>query len=224
MTIPGGSGIDGYRQQVQAMQRGLGSIADEHARAQMADVLSRISDALGMSESDFAGMTPSALLVLARRCVDGSDDQINALMQTINRRSALASEISKEIEGLNAISALAPRNGGDDDNMVRVTLPGSGATEAQGAEVAAVEALCTQYGINIEDLREVASGGRVSTDQIQSLIEGKRQELSRVNSGNEMDMVTLQSVMQQRSADISLVTQMLRALSDANEKVIGNIG
>ena len=58
---------------------------------------------------------------------------------------------------------------------------------------------------------------------IDAAIEGLQEQQTRINSGNEMRMVSLQSMMQQRTQIISLSTNLLKKLDDANQAIIRNL-
>ena len=49
-------------------------------------------------------------------------------------------------------------------------------------------------------------------------------EIKRVNQGTELKMMDLQSLMQQRSSEISLATNMLKAVQDGTDAIVRNIG
>ena len=64
----------------------------------------------------------------------------------------------------------------------------------------------------------------VSVGEIETTIEVQKQALTDVNSGNELRMIALQSVMQQRTQVITLGTNLMKSLHEASEGVIRNIG
>lgn len=66
-------------------------------------------------------------------------------------------------------------------------------------------------------------GGVITKETIQGLIQNVQGELSATNSGNEMDMIFLQSAMQTRSSQIQLVTNLMNEMHQTDQQVIGNI-
>lgn len=64
--------------------------------------------------------------------------------------------------------------------------------------------------------------GKLNKHSVEQSIEKLQSEIQSMNSGNEMDMIELQSVMDQRSQIVRLVTNMIRSLQDAEKKIIEN--
>jgi len=83
-----------------------------------------------------------------------------------------------------------------------------------------------EHGIDAGDDIQIRrhEGGEIFTQKIlDAAIEERRSELSRANSGNEMRMVTLQGLMQQRNEMISLGTNILKQMHEAKQSVIRNL-
>ena len=55
-------------------------------------------------------------------------------------------------------------------------------------------------------------------------IESAKQELQEINSGNEIEMIRLQEVMQSRSSEVQLFTNLLKQLNDGHMAIIRNMG
>jgi hypothetical protein len=73
--------------------------------------------------------------------------------------------------------------------------------------------------LTVEEANAALSG----RDGLQTLIDKANDELRQVNSGSEMNMIRLQSVMQQRTAVISATTNLLKSMDEGNDAVIANL-
>ncbi len=79
------------------------------------------------------------------------------------------------------------------------------------------------------NVRINAGGGPVGTDRItgasmDNFLESVKSQARRANSGNEVLMVRLQSVMQQRSQTVTMATQMMKSITDSEKSIAQNIG
>jgi len=70
---------------------------------------------------------------------------------------------------------------------------------------------------------EEANAVLAGRDGLQTLIDRANDELRQVNSGSEMNMIRLQSVMQQRTSIISATTNLLKSMDEGNDAVIANL-
>jgi hypothetical protein len=63
----------------------------------------------------------------------------------------------------------------------------------------------------------------VNRDALQDQIDRLGEDLKRVNSGNEMLMVQLQSTMQQRTSVVQMSTNMLKSIDEGMDAIVGNL-
>lgn len=61
-------------------------------------------------------------------------------------------------------------------------------------------------------------------DSIDATIQATQTQGRRMNSGNEVLMVRMQSAMQQRSQSVTMATQMLKSINDSSNSIAQNIG
>lgn len=109
-------------------------------------------------------------------------------------------------------------------------LAGAGYLDASGAVArrsVALPVTVREYlqgrvddGTLTEEERAAVLGGR---EGLQTLIDRVNDELRNVNSSNEMNMIRLQSVMQQRTSIISATTNLLKSMDEGNDAVIANL-
>jgi hypothetical protein len=72
-------------------------------------------------------------------------------------------------------------------------------------------------------LERLRSEGIRNRDAMQRRIDATNEELRQLSSGNEMRMVRLQSLMQQRTSVIQAGSNMLKALDEAMDAVVANL-
>lgn len=169
-------------------------------------------------------VSPEMILSLVRLRMDDVDMQIQSRSEEILRSTDRADELSNQLQALEAIKAKTVSQGGKDpsieyDNDDRdaehlVQLHGQPFTVA---EVAA------RYGLT-DDLESLEKGGEIKASALGDLVESRRQELQRTNSGNEIKMMELQQLMQRRAEVLSLGTNLLRTLHEATQQIVRNLG
>lgn len=76
--------------------------------------------------------------------------------------------------------------------------------------------------LGAEDAIAQKHGGTVNGKQLESKIGALQSEMRAINSGNELDMIKLQSAMQQRSQSITLATNMIKSIHDTEKAIVGN--
>ena len=64
----------------------------------------------------------------------------------------------------------------------------------------------------------------ITGNALDSYIENLQSQARRMNSGNEVLMVQMQSAMQQRSQVVTMATQMLKSINDSASRIAGNMG
>jgi hypothetical protein len=70
----------------------------------------------------------------------------------------------------------------------------------------------------------VSGDNDFSNDEIQSFTQSLSDAAANLNSGSELEMVNLQSLMSQRETAISLTTNLVESLGDQENKIADNIG
>jgi hypothetical protein len=67
------------------------------------------------------------------------------------------------------------------------------------------------------------SDGILSPEDFDKLITQRKEDLTRLNSGNETEMLELQTIAQQRGQIIQMTSNMLRNIDEERDAVIGNL-
>ena len=181
---------------------------------------------------DLQGMSISQILILVRQTVGSCENQIRELADGMQERADRAAMISAEIRTLMQLGSSGRERGGTGlyiedgsaDHQVADYGDYSRIMNAAAPDLEDGEEAVNRYNTLGVEIRDAAnSEGALSQEQIDSLIQLRREELSTLNSGNEMQMMELQSLVQQRNQYISLGTQMIAAFGEANKQVAGNI-
>ena len=82
--------------------------------------------------------------------------------------------------------------------------------------------------VSAEDLRRTHAKAKFNPDAkldkhaVDQSIEKLQSQIRTINSGNELDMIELQSAMQQRSQQINLASNMIKSIHDAERKITDN--
>ncbi len=158
-----------------------------------------------------AAVTPDAILACVGTMVRGMDAQIASRVTGMRDSQQDASRLTERLELLNHIKAQCGVIGADGNigGSETVTMPDG--TTRTGAQVAA------ELGIPLN------SDGLLTGENLTSAISATQSELQDLNSGNELRMIELQTIVQQRSSILNLGTNLLKAMDDATKNIVGNV-
>lgn len=189
-------------------------------------------------------LTPDALMSFCQSRLRGLDDQIKIAFekqQQANAKSELLSNLFSELGVANGTiksEDLAPAMRAAAQKLVdaanRTTDPELKKTllaqvsrfantkELDGGRFMVVGVKTDSSG-NVEI--DGASFAELSAEQFKHYTADFVQQLQKdINSGSELSMINLQSLMSQRQSSVQLVTNMVQALGDQMNKVAANIG
>jgi len=160
------------------------------------------------------GLTPESIIMLLQQRMGDLNDQISGVMNEIKDRDGAARALTAQLDQLLSIQeSLGNRDqcGGND------AVPGATNIEAVAEDLRA-------HGVDLPASAVDPDHGNVyPKGTIEAAIKSVEAQIRDVNSGNEMAMIKLQSLMQQRTSEVQLATNMLKALHEASQSVIGNI-
>ncbi|MCS6799645.1 MAG: hypothetical protein NZ898_14210 [Myxococcota bacterium] len=71
--------------------------------------------------------------------------------------------------------------------------------------------------------RAAGSDGQLKADEIDRLIQEERERLNRINSGNETETMQLQSIVQQRSQSLQMLSNILQSVHSTHNAMVGNM-
>jgi hypothetical protein len=237
MTI---SGMNGFVQNLQAQQALHAALRaaereqrarEESASAQVVgDGLRQAGPVTAVASGPAAdapppmleGLSPEMVLALVRQRMEDLDLQIHSRSAEILRSTEKARALSAEIQALEAIKAKAVSQGGKDPS-IRYDHRGSDNLVSIDGGSHTVAEVARRYGVSgaVEGL---VKDGKISASALSDLIESRRQELQRVNSGNEIRMMELQQLMQRRAEILSLGSNLLRTFHEATQQIVRNVG
>lgn len=183
-----------------------------------------------------AGVSPESLLAIVGTRLREMDSQIATSIAELNNRSSAAKGVSDQLKALYKLKAHAEKSYSKDSVTVDA---GKGRRESDliedDGELISVAKFIDKHELEgllstFEDYASCKNGSGmkdtftfIKTSTIASVIETKKQELTDINSGNELSMIALQSQMQQRTQVITLGTNLMKQLHEASESVIRNI-
>ncbi len=172
---------------------------------------------------DAVALTPEMILALVRRRLAGADDQITAIMDTIeqnNRRSELFAYRQQ------VIMALRQRAQGDHaghpDRKFEVTEVLEGGTLEINGERKTLDEWMASAGLTPNDLG-IDDDGKVSLNQLETALDKVKQDARTEASGSEMNMLQLQQLMQQRSQIIQLGTNLSKKIAEGESAIVNNL-
>jgi hypothetical protein len=168
------------------------------------------------------GLSPEMVLALVRQRMDDLDLQIHSRSAEILRSTETARALSAEIQALEAIKAKAVSQGGKDPS-IRYDHRGSDNLVSIDGGNHTVAEVARRYGVS-DAVEGLVKDGKISASALSDLIESRRQELQRVNSGNEIRMMELQQLMQRRAEILSLGSNLLRTFHEATQQIVRNVG
>jgi hypothetical protein len=173
---------------------------------------------------DLDTVTPEMVLNLVRHRMDDVDLQIRSRSDEVLRSTERANELSNQLQALEAIKAKTVSQGGSDPSIEYDAANGDEAhlVHLSGRSLTVAE-VAAEYGLT-DDLQALVKDGKVKASALNDLVESRRQELQRTNSGNELKMMELQQLMQRRAEVLSLGTNLLRTLHEATQQIVRNVG
>ncbi len=169
-----------------------------------------------------AAISPEMILAMARQRLNDLDNQIAGSLERLQNNTQTSEVLTRQQEALNSILAEAQKTGTAEDTLVdlhdlkfMVDVPGGGTREVNGHDILNAAG---HPGINPND------SGQINIGQINSTIQAVKQQSTRVNSSNEMLMMTIQTLTQQRTQVIQMSTNLITKLNEGMSGIVGNLG
>ena len=177
------------------------------------DALLVLGEALSAGE---APLEPESLIALAESRLNDLDGQIGAIMVDLQTRSQQVEGLGEKIQVLQAVRVPMVTAGsvkaGDKEDPTDLKL------EWHGEEIH-VDELLERYDISGVTHKK----GKIPLGSIDERINQFQTEITGLNSGNELAMIGLQSLMSQRSQVVEMATRMLSSLSESQMAIIMNL-
>jgi len=171
-----------------------------------------------MSENPF--LTPDALMSYCSTRLRGIDDQVHAAFakqQQANNDSSALTKINISVPD-HDLDMTKP----EDRQVVQDALNQLNAAYDTVQDPTAKAALANQINALQHDLK---SSAKVPTEDFKNTTSGGVQKIQQdLNSGAELSMINLQSLMSQRQSAIQVCTNLVQSLGDQVSKIADNVG
>ena len=151
---------------------------------------------------DFEGREVSADVVLQELGIS-SVDLYGGKFQKAQRRKAEYEALSQELEGLSS-----------SDDRYRSVTKRMGELEEWFSE---------QFGTHPTDELAITPKMKIRAETLATAIQQLQSEASELNNSNELQMVRMQSAMEQRAQVITMGTQMLKTMAEAAQQIARNL-
>lgn len=168
------------------------------------------------------GLNEAVILLMMQKRLDDLDFQADSAIREIEGTTAKANAIQTQISAVQDVRAAMANDKTKDSK--RIDMRTLMITREDGTTVSALEHLeAAGVDANSLGMRTEGENAFTMTGQAMGAVEQSlSSELRKVNSGNEMRMVQLQSVMQQRGQITQLGSNMLSSLNDTARAIIQN--
>lgn len=161
-------------------------------------------------------LSPAMIMAMLQRRMNGLDSQISAQVSAMETQQAKLTELQENAQIVMAVQAAAGSNG-EISASTLVTI---------GDETKSAQLWLEQTGVSVAV--NAADGDHrlpfYTPNNLKAAGDSIAAEMKLVNQGTELKMMDLQSLMQQRSSEISLATNMLKSVQDGTDAIVRNIG
>lgn len=205
----------------------VGIEADPERSAMTEHALDRaVATAAGRREfDDFmaslpVSLSPSMIFAMLQKRMSSLDSQIDTRIGEISDRQMQLEKLNGDVAMLLAVKSQA-ESGGKIWNDAAVTHNG----ETKPASVWLAEAGITIGGTRVNDSDDPNNGRTWHTvESFTNAVDSLQASIKQLNQGNELRMMDIQSLMQQRSSEISLATNMLKSVQEGTDAIVRNMG
>jgi hypothetical protein len=184
-----------------------------------------------------AMLTPDALMAYCENRVGSLDSQI----QTIFAQQQQSSDLIKTIDTVANDVSVAGQNGVDgktpgqlaalEQEIVNAINQAGGLNTPTGAELngalKSLDPTCTAVQSDPSTPASVvlqSSGASADAGQVAAAVKGLQNAAQDVNSGAELSMIQLQSLMSERQTAIQLTTNLVQSLGQQMNAIASNVG
>lgn len=173
-----------------------------------------------------AHLSPSELIAFIQTALDDIDDRIRDKMDHINRARAEAKETSDAISALNGLPGDKKFNN-DENAPASLEKLAQLREETDSPEVRTMlNKMLADYDRGVADPKvlDPETGQALEENTREELIGELNAELSEVEGKVQIDMIKLQSLMQERARLMTFVTNAMQALNEPLKTVVANYG
>jgi len=163
-------------------------------------------------------MSPAMIFMMLEKRMNSLDSQIQSSVASMEDAQEALASLQEDVQNLLAVKAGANAGG---------KIWGSDVLAINGVSHT-VDEWFAAAGITISGTVEDdgVNDGRTWYEPaaLQDAIGSIEANIRKLNQGSEMKMMELQSLMQQRSSEISLATNMLKSVQEGTDAIVRNIG
>jgi hypothetical protein len=160
-------------------------------------------------------LTPDALMFYCQSRLRGLDDQIAASMSRQKKSNA-------DVSALNKLHEVINRDGKAGEN---IDLSKMDAAYAEAISVVGADSdLGKSLAKDRADILHCGSDNALSDTEVKAMLNNIETATKDINSGSELQMINLQSLMSQRQSAVQLTTNLVQSLGDQMNKIAANIG
>jgi hypothetical protein len=184
-------------------------------------------------QSSVTGMSPEYIMMRCRSQLQEMDRQARQSMQYVDDQSRKAEALGREIQELRDLESLMRDSEatGDDGFDIDQLKEDKCAQLAEflGIEDAtsySPEDITAEFGRIMRErfgIEPDGHDGHFDLNALKNEIDNRIESQRRLNAGNEMLMMNLQNLMQQRSQALQAGSNFLASVHDATKTIVGNI-
>jgi hypothetical protein len=199
-----------------------------------------VSDFLGQTDGGPAFLTPEAMMAYCQSRLGSLDSQVKeviAKQNHINDEQQIVGQLLQEFQGcaLGTNGKQDPAMCSNLETSIENAIDAIKKLDPSSPAIADLEKLhdnvvatgtgptgSHQYYNGVPD--GAKPDNQIDGTEIKNFTDALTQTNSTLNSGAEMNMITVQSVMSQRQSAIQLTTNIIQSLGDQYNKIVANIG
>jgi hypothetical protein len=161
------------------------------------------------------GLTPDALMFYCQSRLRGLDDQIASSMARQKKSNA-------DVSALNTLHEVINRDGkvGANIDLTQMNAAYDDAIKMVGADTELGKSLAADR----DNILHCGGDNALSDTEVKAMTNNIESMTKDINSGSELQMINLQSLMSQRQAAVQLTTNLVQSLGDQMNKIAANIG
>jgi hypothetical protein len=187
------------------------------------------------SNDDATAMSPDALMVYCQKRLQDCDTQINNAFQQQEQHNKSSSAITDLVKVLQSTAQSTNLSADEKQRVMDAFQAALDATandpQAHDAIAAQRIAFMTTGQIAESDANKTIYHGAGDdnaaidgTKEVQPMIDSLNQTQKDLNSGAELSMINLQTLMSQRQTAVSVCTNLVQKLNDTMSQITGNLG
>jgi hypothetical protein len=205
--------------------------------------------AVDLGSGDVAGLSPDALMAYCQARLDSIDGQFNQLVADQSKRNGEATNLQQVIATFQKYAGGVDKNDSDktgkcldmetalSNYIAQIKATDPNFPDLGKLEQTFNELLYTGTGPQTDppldyidegtypyDSKAPGPDSALSSDEAQGFLQSLQGVGSDLNSGAELQMIQIQSLMSQRQTAVELTTNLVQSLGGQSEKIAENIG